>query len=144
MPHPSSGTLTLPSNLENLGAMIRFIADQARLHGLDPKPCHEIELACDEILTNIMNYAYPESRGEISVRCGGDRRVFRVRISDSGIPFNPLKTRKPHLAGSIEERQIGGLGIFLARHLVDDIQYQRKKNRNVLTLYKKKGKPNKP
>ncbi len=97
----------------------------------------KFNLVFDELLSNVISYAYrDEGEHEISIRIGfsGDR--LSVAITDDGVPFNPLTAKVPDTSLSLEDREIGGLGIHLVRNLIDDISYHRRIDKNVLTLVK--------
>lgn len=135
-----SKRITLPAGLENLAILMGFILECADQKGFKERECREIELAADEILTNIISYAYPEKKGYITVVCEVEEKdVFRAQVMDSGIPFNPLEVEAPDVSSPIQEREIGGLGLFLAGHMLDDIQYRRENGKNILTITKKKS-----
>lgn len=132
------GRITLPATLENLEDFKRFIVQNAEKAGLDPQKTMEMELAADEILTNIISYAYSGASGDITVTCGTDTEgLFVVETTDEGKPFDPLQTDLPDVSASLEQREIGGLGLFLARKMVDKTRYERRFDRNILRLYKK-------
>jgi serine/threonine-protein kinase RsbW len=134
----SQEQIRLPAVLDNLRPLLRFIDDYGLKVGLDGRSRQQVEVAADEILTNIINYAYPEGGGEIRVTCNIDPSGrLSVEIVDGGIPFNPLEAESPALPSRIEEQGIGGLGILLAKRLVDEIRYRRENNLNILTLHKK-------
>ena len=127
--------ITLPARLENLRQCLEFITDYAEKQGFCPKRISQIELAAEEILVNVFNYAYPETEGEVKVIVGSERgsRMF-IRFEDTGVGFDPLSAAAPDLNSDISERSIGGLGIFLAKKFMDQIHYCREKDRNILTL----------
>jgi len=94
-----------------------------------------INLALEEAVSNVMLYAYPGTSGKVLVECDkSDKLVFT--ITDSGIPFDPTQQEDPDVTQSAEDRPIGGLGIFLVRQIMDDIRYERKDDKNILTLTK--------
>ncbi len=139
MSTPKQDQLILPAELEHLHSLKGFILDYALQKGFDKKRCHQVELAADEMLTNIISYAYPEERGDIRVICESDENGdLVVQIIDTGIPFNPLDVGGPDLSLGLEEREVGGLGLFLSHKMVDEIRYRREGRENILTLYKKK------
>ena len=97
-----------------------------------------INLAIEEAVSNVMLYAYPENEsGQVLVEAdkSPDKVVFT--ITDSGKPFDPTAQVQPDISLSVEERPIGGLGIHLVRQIMDEIKYERKDNKNILTLIKK-------
>ena len=93
-----------------------------------------LRLACEEIVMNVTTYAYPEgSEGFLDVDIQRTDRIT-IRFEDGGIPFNPLEHKKPDTHLSWEKRRIGGLGIFLLRHKMDDVRYAYEDYKNVLTI----------
>lgn len=102
------------------------------------KERHQIELSLEEALVNIINYAYPEKRGEIEI----DSRLqkgefFEIIIKDWGVPFNPETiSRVPLQNLSLEERKVGGLGVYFMYQLMDEVTYKREGDANILSLVK--------
>ena len=97
-----------------------------------------MNLALEEAVSNVMLYAYPETNsGRVLVEAEKSAKQVVFTISDTGIPFDPTQKEDPDVSLSLEERTIGGLGIFLVRQIMDDIRYERKDNKNILTLTKK-------
>ncbi|NOQ18634.1 MAG: ATP-binding protein [Desulfobacterales bacterium] len=106
--------------------------------GLSKKCIFEANLALDELFTNIISYGFDDKNEhtiKITISLRNDELVFN--IEDDGIPFNPTKVETPDLECTIEECRIGGLGIHLAKNLMDAVCYQRCKDKNILTLKKK-------
>lgn len=131
-------TLTLPAKMENLETLIEFVlAESDQLH-FDSMLQNRIRLATEEVLANVISYAYPDQIGDVSIsteRTTG-RDGIRVEISDSGIPFDPLGKPEPDLSIPLEKRQLGGLGIFLVKEIANDVSYHRKDGKNILTFTK--------
>ena len=124
-----------PARLDNLYPLLAFVASCAKRSGAGPERLREIELALEELLVNIFSYAYPDREGDVVILCRRtDEGRLRVEIADDGIPFNILTRTEPDLDAAIEERSIGGLGIFFVKRLVQDIGYRREGERNLLTL----------
>jgi anti-sigma regulatory factor (Ser/Thr protein kinase) len=101
-----------------------------------------VNLALEEAVSNVMLYAYPDTNnGKVFVEfvrnCTPEGEQLTFTISDSGIPFDPTQKSEPDLSLPAEERAIGGLGIHLVRQLMDEVQYVREDDKNVLTLVKK-------
>ena len=96
-------------------------------------------VAIEEVFVNVAHYAYPESVGEMTLGIGFDEksRTVMFRVTDKGIPFDPLKKQDPDITLSAEEREIGGLGIFIAKKTMDSIAYAYENDENVLTMIKK-------
>lgn len=131
----TASTLELPAVLESLPRFTEFLSHFAQKAGFDMQKIHEIELASEEAIVNIVNYAYGDTPGTIEVTCRvepDDR--FLIEIADSGMPFDPLEAKKPDLDADIDKRPVGGLGIYLAEKLMDDMRYRRESDKNILTL----------
>lgn len=132
-------TRILPALLENLEPMLDFVVDSARAAGFEKELLGKIRLVCEEALANIVHYAYPGGSGDMELQCGPDGKTwtFVIRIVDSGVAFNPFERADPDIHAPVEEREIGGLGIFLIRQIMDSYDYRRENNRNIMTLTKK-------
>ena len=103
----------------------------------DIKIINKIELAIEEIFANIANYAYKDKTGKCTLKIQyEDKRKVDFIFEDSGVPFNPLEKEEPDISKPLEEREIGGLGIFLTKKTMDDIQYKYENNKNILTITK--------
>jgi serine/threonine-protein kinase RsbW len=128
-------TLTLPARLESLPCGLALVVQCALAAGFSSKRVTEIELAVEEALANICLYAYPDSSGEVEVRCTWDEtRHFVIELSDAGLSFDVLARPTPDLTGDAFQRALGGLGIPLIRALMDHVTYHREEARNILRL----------
>ncbi len=128
-----------PANIELVEDMIDPIISSLREIGVEHKKIYQVNLALEEILVNIAKYAYPDDKGiiDISYEIGDDNKQLKVVIKDKGIEFNPLEKEDPDLEASVENRKIGGLGIYIVKNIMDDIKYHRSNNENVLEIIKK-------
>ena len=109
----------------------------AEEHGIPVDVGRRISILFDDLLSNVISYAFPDDAShEIEIGAELATNRLTVTISDDGIPFNPLGAGTPDTSLSLDKRAMGGLGIHLIRHLVDDMSYQRRNERNVLTLVK--------
>jgi serine/threonine-protein kinase RsbW len=132
--------IKLSNRLSELEQFEQILTDFGRRQGLAPKVMHDLHLAVEEILTNIISYAYTDNREhEIRVRLSAQPKEVRAEMEDDGEPFNPLEAPEPDTAKPLEERTIGGLGIHLVRKLTDGLEYKRQGDRNLLTIKKKTG-----
>ena len=114
---------------------IPTLAEWIDMIGLPQELSMPVNLAMEEAVSNVMLYAYPEGHGQVLVECTkSDKLVFT--ITDSGVPFDPTQQAEPDVTQNFEQRPIGGLGIFLVRQIMDDIRYERKDDKNILTLTK--------
>lgn len=128
--------LELNANLENLGDFVAYTRNAAQVANLSDDSAQQIELVTEEAIVNIINYAYPNTVGMVHLSCTTEPEFFVMQISDSGIPFNPLKSATPDINADINTRPIGGLGIFLMKQYMDDLQYRYENRRNILVLKK--------
>jgi sigma-B regulation protein RsbU (phosphoserine phosphatase) len=134
----SKHSLTLPNDIETIPQLNEFIDTVAEEIGLDMSLTMSLNLAIEEAVVNVMEYAYLEGeQGNVDIEVSADDRWLTFIISDNGIPFDPTTQEDADTTLSAEERPIGGLGIFLVRQLMDSINYQRKDGKNILTLSKK-------
>jgi len=130
-----------PARLEYLQPFTEAISHCAKEQGFDKKRISEIELAAEEALVNIFNYAYQGNEGDVEVICKLDPQDrLIIEILDSGVPFDMLSLGEPDTTADISERKVGGLGIFLIRKLMDDVQYQHEGTKNALSLIVNKDK----
>ena len=103
--------------------------------GLNSEKITDIGVATEEALVNICNYAYQGKTGEVRVSCMlDDENRFIIEIEDRGIPFDVKVLDDPDLTPDINERAVGGLGVFIIKELMDDVQYRREDDRNILRL----------
>ncbi len=128
-------TMTLPAQLTSVAQGIAFVANCAIAEGLWPRRVAEIELAVEEALVNICQYAYHNHAGKVEVSCSrGMAQRFLIELIDAGEPFNILTLSSPDLTGHLDQRPVGGLGVLLICSLVDQVAYRREGNRNILQL----------
>ena len=131
--------LVLPNDIVTIPQLNEFIDTVAEEVGLDMSLTMSLNLALEEAVVNVMDYAYPEGqRGDVDIEVTADQQWLTFVISDTGIAFDPTAKEDVDTTLSAEERPIGGLGIFLVRQLMDVIDYKREGNKNVLTLRKKR------
>ncbi|MDO8873407.1 MAG: ATP-binding protein [Methanoregula sp.] len=109
-----------------------------RAHAFSDEEILDTQLAVEEAITNVIVHGYAGGKGEIMITCCTTRGLAEVQIEDSAPPFNPLSIPEPDITGDIEDRKIGGLGVFLIRQVMDDIIYRYEEGKNILVLVKKK------
>lgn len=114
--------------------MVDYVSEAARAAGLEELKLMNLQLAVEEIAVNVCNYAYPTPPGEVVIRHTTRDGRLLVEIIDRGIPFDPLSLPAPDTSLDIEKRRIGGLGIFFVRRVMNEVRYERKGDRNHLTL----------
>ncbi len=129
--------INLNNKLSELERFNRSLTEFGRQHGLAPKVVQDLNLALEEILTNIISYGYTDNcEHEIKVRLSMQPEEVRVDVEDDGQPFNPLAAPEADTTKPLEERTIGGLGIHLVRKLMDGLEYQRQEGKNLLIIKK--------
>ena len=130
-------TLTLTNKLSQLGPLASFVREVTERFKMADRQAKSIRLALEEIVVNVIDYAYPEgTEGTIDVRAWSDGTILRFIVSDAGIPFDPTEFPPADTTLSVEDRPIGGLGVHLARSLMDAVRYERTDGKNILTLEK--------
>ena len=130
--------IKLNSTLSELDSLSEALTNFGRRHALASKVVHDLNLALEEILTNIISYGYTDNREhEIKVRLSVQRGEIKTEVADDGKPFNPLEVQEPDTTKPLEERIVGGLGIHLVRKLMDGLEYKRQGDKNLLTIKKK-------
>jgi serine/threonine-protein kinase RsbW len=130
-----------PATMDSLEKLMHFVSGFAGDHGFSKERIRDIQLATEEALLNIFQYAYPdENKGEVEVICEmmADSELS-IRILDNGIPFDILSLSEPDLTCPLPDRKIGGLGCYLIRKMADGVQYRRQGGKNVLNLLVRKG-----
>lgn len=130
--------LTIEASKTNLDKVIEFVNGE-----LMKLPCTDelktkLDIAVEEIFVNISSYAYDE-QGEVEIDCNIKEDIFMIEVEfkDSGKPYNPLGRIDPDISMGIDEREIGGLGIFMTKKFLDDIEYRYEDSKNVLIIRKK-------
>jgi serine/threonine-protein kinase RsbW len=128
-------TARMPAKREYLDELRTCVMDKVRELGISQKKLYIIELTIEEILSNIVKYAYPDGSGEVEIECRIDEKnEVRILIRDWGAPFNPMLCELPNVHGEICERPVGGLGVYLIRQLAGELQYEKLSDGNRLTV----------
>lgn len=128
--------VTLKATIENVGTVTEFV--EAELESMDCsiKAQMQIAIAIDELFSNIAKYAYTEAGGEATVRVVPLEGAVEITFIDRGTPFNPLAGDDPDLTLSVEERGIGGLGVFMVKKTMDAMDYVYEDGQNILRIVK--------
>jgi anti-sigma regulatory factor (Ser/Thr protein kinase) len=131
-------SVTLVNDRSEVERLSRLVDAFGGAEGLQPDSIFSVNLALDEVVTNIIRYAHDDGREHpIVVRLTLEPGVLTAEVEDDGRAFNPLEAPVPDLHASIEERPIGGLGIHLVRSVMSSVEYRREDGRNVLTMKKR-------
>lgn len=125
---------TFTAKVACIPEIIDFVTECAELAGLNPKRLMQLALVVEEAVINICNYAYEVPPGDVTVRVCSTEQRFVMEFEDRGIPFDPLTAADPDLKLGLDEREAGGLGIFLIRRMTDEVHYRRVSGRNILSV----------
>ena len=131
-------SITLANDVQEVPRLADFVDEVCEALGFDMSVTMQMNLAIEEAVVNVMNYAYPAGhKGNVRIEAHANDLRLKFTIIDSGTPFDPTAKEEVDTTLSAEERPIGGLGIHLVRQLMDSINYERIDGKNVLTLRKK-------
>jgi len=125
---------TFEAKLTAIPSMMEFVSATATTFGVHPKRIMHLELAVEEATANICSYAYEIPPGEVTIKISREIEMFRIELIDSGVPFDPMAMETPDIKAELENRQVGGLGVFLIRRMLDDVHYSRSGTQNILSL----------
>lgn len=130
--------LTIAATLDNIEVVTDFVNQQLEELACPMKAQMQINIAIDELFSNIAHYSYNPEIGQATVRVEVMENPLAVSITfiDNGVPFDPLSKEDPDLTLSAEERQIGGLGIYMVKKSMDEITYEYKDGQNILSIKK--------
>ena len=130
--------LTLPAEIDRLPEVLSFVEEQLEEIGCPMKAQMQVSVAVEEVYVNIASYAYAPGTGMATIRLAlTEEQAVTITFIDSGVAFNPLEKEDPDVSLPAEEREIGGLGIFMAKKTMDEVRYERAGMYNVLTLIKR-------
>ena len=133
-------TAIFPAKFDQLDTIRGFTSQAARDAGMDDSETYAVELAVDEACTNIIEHAYEgENRGEIECTCDFNKTFLTVILRDHGKPFDPSTVRTPDITANIDDRTVGGLGVYLMKQLMDEVRFEPLgESGNVLTMIKRR------
>lgn len=117
--------------------VLAFVNEQLEAHGCSPKAQTQLDVALDELFTNIAHYAYGVETGEAVIQTAFLDGFAEITLRDWGTPYNPLEHPDPDVTLPTEERPLGGLGIFIVKNSMDDVAYRWEDGQNILTIRRK-------
>ncbi|MBP5339425.1 MAG: ATP-binding protein [Prevotella sp.] len=130
--------LILQNDVQQVTRLAPFVDEVCQAAALDMATTLKLNLAIEEAVVNVINYAYPhDTVADITIQAQLRKHQLQFVIRDSGIPFDPTAQQEADTTLSVEERPIGGLGIHLVRQIMDSVNYRRTGGKNILTLNKK-------
>ncbi len=127
-------TLELKASIENFAQLSDRWHNIAASWDLNSALINKIDVCLEEIYVNIASYAYDDKEGTAKISFDKQDNEITLKFEDEGIYYNPLQKEDPDITLSLEERPIGGLGIFMVKEISKDIEYKREDNKNILIL----------
>ena len=130
--------LSIEAKVDNLQSVLDHIDGELALAECPMTVQIQIDIAVEEMFVNIASYAYGSGTGmaKVGIEISDDRQTAKIVLTDQGIPFDPLAKPDPDVTLSADERQIGGLGIYMVKKTMDDLTYEYRDGSNILTITK--------
>ena len=133
-------TVRITNQRDQIDTVRKFFDDYSKDNKLTEKTVHDIQMALDELLTNIVNYGYEDTdEHQIDIHFGVNDDAVKVEIVDDSKPYNILEKDNPDISLSMEDKPIGGLGIFLIKKLMSKVDYYTEEGKNHLVMIKELG-----
>jgi len=130
--------LIIDSDIEEIPKVSALLDEEMQTYGFGREEILDTQLAVEEAITNVINHGYKKPGGEIIVSCRISPDRIEVQIIDAAPRFDPLSVPEPELDSTIEDREAGGLGVFLIRQVMDEISYRYENGKNILVLIKRR------
>lgn len=133
--------IVIPAEKENLDEVLAFVDSMLEKCDCPMQTQMAIDIAVEEVFVNIASYAYNPAVGSASIRCAveGDPPRVTIEFRDGGVPYDPLAKPDPDINAPIEERSVGGLGIYMVKNSMDSVSYRHENGNNIFTIEKKLG-----
>ncbi len=130
--------LTVSASAAMLDTVTEYVNRELKAVNCPPKAMTQIDIAVDEIFSNISRYAYAPGTGSAVIRIDfePETRTASITFTDQGIPYNPLTAQDPDLTLTADQRPVGGLGLYLVKKLMDQVNYEYADGCNRLTIRK--------
>lgn len=130
--------LIIPASIDRLNEVLEFVDSILDENKCDEITKMQIDIAVEELFVNIASYAYHPEEGPAEIKCTVDKETSRVTIEfrDQGVPYDPLAKKDPDITLSAQERDIGGLGIYMVKNSMDNVNYRHENGMNILTIEK--------
>ena len=134
-------TVELKNNISETERLSQIVSDFSEANGLSIGDSYALNLSLEEILANVISYGYEDnSEHTITIRISLKDKQLIAEVEDDGKPFNPLEAPEPDIEIPLEDRPVGGLGIYLVRNLMDGLEYKRELGKNILIMMRNTGK----
>lgn len=121
---------------DTLNDALGFVEEELQKVDCPLKTVMQITVCLEEMYVNVAHYAYGGNEGEVTLTTDYNDGLFSITLTDEGMPFDPLKKEDPDITLSAEERNIGGLGIYMVKKSMDEVSYVRQNNKNIFTMKK--------
>ena len=129
--------IIIKNEIAELERVAVFVEEVSQLLSLDSETTMNLNLALEEVVSSVILYAYPQKMGEnIIIKASSDDNILVFTITDKGDEFDPTKVEDADITLAAEDREIGGLGIFIVKNIMNEVTYQRLDGKNILTLKK--------
>ena len=129
--------IIIKNEIAELERVAVFVKEVSQLLSLDSETTMNLNIALEEVVINVILYAYPQKMGEnIIIKASSDNNILVFTITDKGDEFDPTKVEDADITLAAEDREIGGLGIFIVKNIMNEVTYQRLDGKNILTLKK--------
>lgn len=130
---------TIDADVLAIPKISQSLDETMRTHAFSDEEILDTQLAVEEAVTNVIMHGYAGNPGQIALTCRTTHGLVEVQIEDNAPQFNPLSIPLPDIEGDIEDRKIGGLGVFLIQQVMDEVIYRYEDGKNILVLIKKKA-----
>jgi len=132
-----SKNILINNNLSEIERLSKAVAEFGKKNNLSSEVIYDVRLALEEVVSNIINYGFEDNyEHQISIEMNLQGETLTMKIKDDGKPFNPLEVKSTNLEKPFDEREIGGMGIYIVQQLMDELRYNREKDNNILLLRK--------
>lgn len=130
---------TFPAKIEELDNVTAFIEQECEKIDCPLREQLQINVALEEMFVNVASYAYDPDDGLVEVQVSGEDKTLTITLIDTGIPYDPLAKEDPDITLKACDRPIGGLGIFMTKKIMDEVEYKFEDGKNIFTMKKKVG-----
>ena len=128
--------MTLLAKTEYLDQVLQFVDGLLEENGCTMRAQLELDIAVEELFVNIASYAYRPKEGPVTIQVSFEGNIVSIVFIDGGKPYNPWEKEDPDISLSAEEREIGGLGIYLVKNTMNQVDYRYENEQNILTIQK--------
>ena len=129
-------SLTVDAIISNVDVVLDFINEYLESINCDMKKQAQLDICIDELFSNISYYAYKGKVGEVTISINQINNDVKITFEDEGVPYNPLVCQTPDIDAVLDEREEGGLGIYITKQLSDNIVYEYRNKKNITTIIK--------